>query len=209
MHCRIMRSVLWVNYRGTASQTHPNRQVAYDFSAGTEAGGIEALFRAPGLPWGWSTELVRSMTAMVEARRSDGAHLYAWNEQNAGSTGDGRIDEFETTDTDNGTAISATVKTPWIKRPFYKVSGQELRADYLIPTGSTTSLGFTRSYSADSYTFTPTVSGSAIVTDDLKLLTPAARVQSQACYCSFTQTAGTAAELRRMELKVKWFKRSY
>jgi len=200
---RIMGGVLWVNYR--ASGSHPNRQTAYDFSASNES-GLRALMAGDGEPLGWSLQLIRSLTAMAEGRRSDGTHLYGWNDENAGSTGDGRIDEFETGDTDNGTAIAASAETGWIKPGGGKahISGQEVVLEHNSPTGSTGSLVFTRSYSEDAYTLTPGTSNSVDVLRELKLLpTLGARVAAAVCKLAYNQATGSARTLRKMTLKAK------
>lgn len=201
--CRVMRDALWVNYR--ASGSHPNRQVAYDFSSGIEQAGLAALVRDDGTtPWGWSMPLVRSVTAMCVGRRGDGEHLYAWNDENAGSTGDGRVDEIETSDTDNGTAISGTATGPWLKGAVaHQISGQEVYLEHQSPTGSTGALDFIRSYSADTYTLTPSANSSPDVVRDVIMLPQAARVGSAACRLSYRQLTGAARELRKMTLFVK------
>jgi len=63
---------------------------------------------------------------MAEGRRSDGLHLYAWNDGNIGSTGDGRIDEIEVTDQDNGTDIAGDLILPWIKPEDANLSAVEI-----------------------------------------------------------------------------------
>jgi len=202
---RIMRGAILVNYRD--SGTHPDRQVFYDFSSGKEQVGLTALFRDDGkTPWGWSTELSRSMTAMCEARTNastDGRHLYGWNELNAGSVGDGRIDEFEVSETDNGTAIAGSILTPWEKGSEQRqVSGQEIVLEHVSPAGSTGSLTFYRSYSEDSYALTPST-GSTVVVRDVKMLPQAARAQSAACKVGYSQATGSAREVRKISLRLK------
>lgn len=198
---RVLRGVIWINYR--ASGSHPNRQVAYDFSSGHQSNGIPALFRPAGGAWGWSLPLSRSMTMMTEGRRADGSHLYGWNEQNAGSTGDGRIDEFETGDTDNGAAISASALTPWERLGSRQLSAQEITVEHSSPTGATVFLDFHRSYPDETYVLTPSLSSTLIVSRDVKMLPLAARVSTAACYLGWRQTAGGASELRGLELRAK------
>jgi len=201
---RVMRSAIWLNYRDSNSTGRPDRQIVYDFSSGTTQSGLPALLKENGQPWGWSLELVRPFTAMGAGRRDDGEHLYGWNDANAGSTGDGRIDEFETGDTDNGTAISASpMLCPWEKgKDQRQISGQEIVAEHTSPAGSTTTINFYRSYSSDAYSLTPTT-GSTDVVRDVKMLTQAARAQSAACRVGFGQTAGAAAEVRKLTLRAK------
>jgi len=221
MYAKVMRNALWVSYRTSASTTHPDRVVCYDFSE-SKRSGVQALVRdtpvygdngvvkiPAGVLWGWSTPgssttttVGRSFTCMTEGRRADGSHLYAWNDLNAGSTGDGRIDEFETGETDNGTAISAALYTPWESvGSSDNIQGRELVFEHSSPSGATVAGVFNRSFTGDSYTCTPDLSSTLIVSVYRWLLTLPARVHSAACYCGFTQTAGTAGEVRRIELQ--------
>jgi hypothetical protein len=210
----VMRGVLWVSYR--ASGSTPNRQVAYDFSSGKTVAGLRALVRdaddplAPGALYGWSTPLVRSLTAMCEGHRSDGSHLYGWNDDNAGSVGDGRIDEFEVTDQDNGTDIAGSVVGAWLRaRDGRQMSAQELLIEHDSPTGSTGSFTFTRSYAGDVYTLTPSTSSSLVVSRDLKLLPFPARTPTAACYLTFSQATGGARTWRASTLWLKDLPLSY
>jgi hypothetical protein len=200
IQARFMRSVLWLTFRKSGS--HPNRMVAYDFSSARDTRGLRALLRSNGDPWGWSELLTRSMTVMAEGHRTDGAHLYGWNDANAGSTGDGRVDEFETTDTDNGTAIAGAVKTPWERLGRdQKLSAQELQIEHLAPAGSTGSLVFHRSYADDTYPLTPST-GTGLLRD-IKMLPLAARSPTAACYIEYSQATGGAREIRKIVLRAK------
>lgn len=201
--CKVMRSAIWLNYRTSASTTHPNSQAVLDFSTGYVSNGLGALFSKPGDVWGWSTRLVRSVTAMCEGRRSDGGHLYGWNELNAGSTGGGRIDEIEYGDTDNTTAISAAIIFPWERMgQHFKLSAQEVILEHTAPSGATVLLDFHRSYSDTTYTLTPSTTA-LVVGREVKFLPQAARVPTAACYIGYRQTAGGAAELRAFTLRAK------
>lgn len=205
---RVMRGAIWLVYRNSGSS--PDRMVAYDFSTGHETNGLAALVRSPGKPWGWSVELAHATTpaVMCEGRRSDGAHLYGWNNANAGSTGDGRIDEFETGDTDNSTAIDGSVETPWEPKDQESwVSVQEFTAWHNAAAGSTGQYIFHRALSdTDQYTFTPST-GTEIYQSDIKLLTLPARTITKGFYWAYRQQTGTARTLRRVQLRVKRFKR--
>ena len=207
---RIMRSAIYLNYRQpSGSPVRPDRQIVYDFSSGADVSGLEALMRKPGMPWGWSVPLVRAFTAMTEGRRSDGSHLYGWNDANAGSTGDGRIDEFETGDTDNGTAIAASVDLPIFRVGANKMSVQEFTVEHLSPTGSTGSFTFHRSPATvggtgDAYTFTPSTAGATVeYARDVKQLTLPARGATESFYWTYSQATGAARELRHVEFRVK------
>lgn len=201
---RVMRSAIWLNYRHESG--HPARQVVYDFSSGSESNGLAALFRAPGKPWGWSVPLVRSLTAMCQGRRDDGPHLYGWNDGNSGSTGDGRVDEFETSDTDNGTAISAELRFPWERAAsLSRISLQDVVIEHAALTSATTRFDIHWSLTGD-VTHTLTLAGAAtgvVVAREPKMVPQAARAGTTGIYAAYRQTAGAAAELRKFWLRVK------
>lgn len=212
---RVMRSALWVNYRA-ASATHPNRQTVYDFSTGQPSTGLRSLFRPDGSEWGWSPELHsalsgdRAFTAMCEGRRSDGSHLYGWNELNAGSAGDGRIDEFETGNTDNGTAITAArdsvghaaVYFPWIQFGEDLCSIQEATFFHTAGSGMTGNLRIFRGTNSTPYDLTPSTSSTLDVIRDLKLPKVEARAAVRRYYLGYQQTdSGAPAELRQILAK--------
>lgn len=200
MHAKVMRGAFYVNYR--ASGSLPNRQVKYDFAGDLDSSGLAAVLRPDGRPYGWGTPRVVSFTAMCAGTRSDGEHSYGWSEANAGSTGDGRIDEFETGDDDNGTAITASAYTPLLTSPTTtQISGQAVEMTHSAPTGSTGSRTFTRSLAGDAYTGTPGTNGSLPVTEDWwDLPVVGARVASARCYIGYHQATGGARELRSMTL---------
>lgn len=201
---RIMRSQLWLSYRSALAPTRPDRQLVYDFSSGHESSGLKGLMRDSTAPWGWSVPLARAVTAMVEARRSDGAHLYGWNEANAGSTGDGRIDEFETGDTDNGTAIAAALILPWERMGRrQKLSAQEFTIEHTAPAAATTFLDFYRGFGATTASAVTLSTTALIVGREVKLLPQVARTATEAFYLVYRQTGGGASELRAIELRAK------
>lgn len=199
---RIMRSMLWVNFRSTGSL--PNRQTCYDFSSGSDSAGLPAVVRSRNQAWGWSVPLVRAFTAMCLGTRADGFHLYGFNDANVGSTGDGRVDEFETSDTDNGTAIAGSIETPWedLGRNTL-ISAQEITLLHAAPTGSTGSLIFHRSYLDQQFTMTPSTSNTLPIIRDIKMLTLPARTPTAACFISYTQATGGPREVREIELRLK------
>lgn len=205
-HLRVMKSALRIAYR--ASGSHPNREVRYDFSS-DEPAGLDAVVRPDGEPYGWSLPLIRSITAMTEGRRSDGLHLYAWNDENGGSTGDGRIDEIDTSDTDNGTAIASLIPTPLIPNADETddyISAQEVTVEHSSPAASTGTLDFVRSLQEATSTLTLTTSAQ-VVNSELKFLPQAARAVTRAVYMAYKQATGGARELRSMLLKAKMVRR--
>jgi hypothetical protein len=204
LSAQILKSAIWVNYRNSNSVTEPDRQVVYDYSSG-QGSGLRMLVNSQGEPWGWSTELNRTLTCMTEGRRNDGVHLYGWDETNGVSTDGGRIEEIETSSTtDNTDEMNSGIRCPWIKIGREKMSCQEVTIEHATKSTSTTvSLKFHRSYSDDSYTLTPTQSDTLIVIRDEKMLTLPARTPTAACYLEWLQTAGTSSEIRGMELRFK------
>lgn len=222
LSAKVMHSALHVNYRTAASSAHPNRRVVYDFSEGAGS-GIASLVRArplmdgdkqiapAGALFGWSLPHVQSFTQMCEVRSSSaylgtGSHLLAWNEQNQGSTGDGRIDEFETGDTDNGTAISTDSAAGQLLGPMFQydnddVCGVEAIFEHSSPAASVVHGVFVRSLAADTYTCTPDVSSTFAVSIyrwGLPLI--GARVQSAVARIGWRQASGGASEIRRITL---------
>lgn len=213
---RALRGVLWVNYR--ASGASPNRQVAYDFSTGNPSTGLLALrdnqglvdylsepprlIRPAGSMWGWSTPLTRALTAMCEGRRSDGNHLYGWNDANAGSTGDGRVDEFETAETDNGTAISGSVGTPIERMGLRtKMAAQKIILEHSSPSGSAGTLEFHRGSADTTHSLTLTTSAVDLLREVCEL-PQEARASVDRFYLKYAQTSGSAREVRTMEASV-------
>lgn len=197
---RVLRQAIWVTYRDSGS--HPDRQLCYDFNDGQTSNGLRALKRDDGSLFGWSTELSRSMTVMCEGQRDDGPHLYGWSDANAGSTGDGRIDEFEVGDTDNGSAIVGSVVLPAVTGTHGKVAGQKVILWTRNPSGASSSLKFHRGPTDDSYTLTPTAA-SGLNRDAIELPITGARVACHTCYLEWTQASGGASELVRLRFYVK------
>ncbi|MGQ0721024.1 MAG: hypothetical protein ACT4PE_05550 [Candidatus Eiseniibacteriota bacterium] len=203
-HARIMRGALYFTFQATGAN-HPARYLAYDFSLGTESSGLSSLLRAPGRPWGWSTTLRQSFSAFVDARRDDGQHLYGWNEANSG-TGDGRLDEFGTGETDNGSAISLPqLHTPWVRGAAgQRISAQEVRYEHNTPSGATLALTFFRgSAASETHAMTPASEDTSGFSDALKFLPQEQRVGTDSCKLVWAQSAGTAGQLRKLALYLK------
>lgn len=202
--CSIHRGRLWVNYRTSASTSHANRQLVYAFSDGDESNGLRTMFRPDGSEWGWSAPLTRSVAMMCEGRRDDGAHLYGWRNDNAGSTGDGRVDELEVGETDNNVAIStAVITTPWLQRQPDFISAQAIILEHSTPTGATAKMDFHRTFTDELQEMTPTALTTFGVTRDRKELQLQYRAPANGCYIGCRQSAGTAQEIRRIRLLYK------
>ena len=202
---RIASQALWLAYSTTGNE-HPQRLLKYDFSAGIDQNGLVALERAPGLPWGWSTELIpRNAQCLVEARRSDGMHLYMWDGSNAGSTGDGRIDEIEVGDTDNGSAISqARVDMAFLRAgDNERLCGLQIRGEFAGVDTATFGLDFIRSRAgaATTYAMTPAGGGSDVYLPFVKFLPAGARAPTDSAQVRWRQSAGAAGQLRSLEVR--------
>jgi hypothetical protein len=208
---RIMRGALYAKYRDSSSDSRPKMMSVYDFSAGIESNGLAALKRPDGSAWGWSTECYTGseaiggyFSAMCEARRDDGPHLYGWNDANSGSGGDGRIDEFETGSTDNGTAIATTLPTPPLQFGEDQVSAQAAIVEHATPTGAVVNLVLTRSLltSGDPYTLTLSANSQSLI-KDRKEFSTAARSPTDAVTLDVRQVSGSATEVRGILLLAK------
>lgn len=99
-------SKLRVSYRSSSSVTYPDRYMTYDFSPSEGLYGVPELLRPDGSPYGWSCPHQVRVGAMCEVQDASGTHLYGMIDANAGSTGNGRVDEFETGTSDNAVAIA-------------------------------------------------------------------------------------------------------
>ncbi len=202
---RILRGAIWLGFKVSGFTQSPTRYVVYDFSSGTAQNGLAALFRPDGKPWGWSLLLtinagsVSTRSAMCEGRRSDGVHLYGWDDANGGATGDGGIHEFETGDTQDGLAIAAEISAPWLTDS-RRFSVQELELEHDSPAASTGSLVFVRSLDTVQYALTPSTSALQY-TRDLKLLPQDARAPAYAVLWKYSQATGSARTLRRVVMR--------
>lgn len=98
-------SRLRISYRSSLSVTYPDRYQDYDFSPSEGLYGLPEVLRSDGTPYGWSTPGRLKIGAMCEVQGSTAPHLYGMVDSNAG-LGDGRVEEFETGLTDNGTVVA-------------------------------------------------------------------------------------------------------
>lgn len=106
-HAAVMGGKLYITYRLTSAATVPNRMLIYDFTGSAQKSGIAGVLRPDGQPWGWSTPLTGNVSVMGEVRGSAGIARYATDEQNAGATSNGRVEQIETGTTDNGSAFTS------------------------------------------------------------------------------------------------------
>jgi len=124
----------------------------YDFSLGTDALGLESLANPDSRrPYGWSSMCVLQdgtslfgPRAMGAVSASDGLRLYAALNDNAGGSGDGRVDQLFTGSTDNGTFIDAVLYSKvYVESAQSKFSAQNATVLHKV-VNATTTLGVTR-----------------------------------------------------------------
>jgi hypothetical protein len=155
---------IWITFRSSAAVTQPDMQLCMDFSPGQAQVGLAALIDpVTGKPWGWSSPFITrvastaGISAMGAVRDTDGLHFYGARDWHSGATysTEGRIEEFNTGTTDNGT----TAETDAVVAPvvFHKTDQplgprMKLRALELMPkykkNGTGVSVALARSRNA-------------------------------------------------------------
>ena len=117
-HGAVSKGRLHITYRSSSSFAYPDRRQVYDFTQGAEGSGLDEVMRAvgsegaAGRSYGWSPPLLQRASVMGAVDLADGTHLYGTVEDNAGTTGDGRVDELDTGTLDTGTAVTVG-PSPW------------------------------------------------------------------------------------------------
>jgi hypothetical protein len=148
-HSKVMGNKIRCTWRSNSGASIPNRYSEYDFSLSASNEGIGQVLRPNGEPWGWSPPSGLSIAVMGEVRKSTGVARYGTVESNAGAT-NGRIDQFETGTTDNGTVITANLwggidfsdsldkKSAQEVRPVYKANSSGITFQFRRTNGQTT-----------------------------------------------------------------------
>lgn len=103
---------LYLTYRSSAAVSYPDRTICYDMTDGIAASGLADVLDRRGRPFPWSAPWSLRLSVMGGVRRSDGLHKYGAIDANAGGTGDGRIDEFDTGTQDNGVSLAPVAYGP-------------------------------------------------------------------------------------------------
>lgn len=92
---------LFFSFRTSQSQTYPDAMIPYDYSPGLSASGTGAVLASDGQPYGWGSYWQATNASarwrpgpMCVIRKDTGALTYFYDESNAGSTGDGRVQQF-------------------------------------------------------------------------------------------------------------------
>jgi hypothetical protein len=129
---------------GIPTYADASKVIYYDFSQGIEASGIDELV-GEGLSkvYGWSApcvynfnhtnHVIGAMGSVFKTTLND----YIAVDSNAGSTGDGRIDQINTGVLDNGFAYTAVaVMPPLLPSDFALLKPQVIEATHYTPDGS-------------------------------------------------------------------------
>ena len=199
--------VLTIKYRSSASATVPDFEQEYDFSEGSQSGGLTELFRPDGSEFGWSAPFRRPGEAMGQFRNANGV-IKLHSIETTGSTGEGRIDQLDTGHQDNSTAIATVLHTRTDDQGEIARRKRERRfaLKYKSPTGHTMTVTHYRDrgrLSSTTYTMQNTTTAAlAVQTKRIKL-----DGQSPARVSEYkiggTRVSAGAAEVWEMEREVK------
>lgn len=99
----VIGSQIHVSYRVSSAV---RRSQVYDFTPSQNASGLAQVLKPDGTPYGWSCALTRQSSVFGVVRGSTGEARYCAVEGNAGSVGDGRVDQFDTGSQDNASTIA-------------------------------------------------------------------------------------------------------
>jgi hypothetical protein len=107
-HMALSDARLYVSYRSSSNADYPDRCHVYDFSPSAGVAGVPETLTPEGRPYPWGTPYRLRVGCMGEVQDATATHLYGMIDANAGSTGDGRVDEFEhaTLTTDNAVNVT-------------------------------------------------------------------------------------------------------
>jgi hypothetical protein len=85
------------------------RQMFYDFSEGISASGLDEVLRGGAEAYGWSCPTnITNLSVGAVVSKADDVYKYGAIEGNAGGTGDGRLERYDTGYQDNTVAVTAT-----------------------------------------------------------------------------------------------------
>jgi hypothetical protein len=205
---RVIGSALYIHYRSSSSVTKPDVMHVYDYSEGVGSGGIAELFRPDGTPYGWSAPLRLPGSCLGFYNNATGLVKLHTIDTNAGSTGDGRIDQFETGYQDNTTAIGTLLYTKMddMNEPQRRHRTHKFTTKYKSPTGHVLAVSHSRDRarsSATSYTLLNTGSAElGVQTKRVKLagLSPGRVTEFK---FSGTRVTAGAAEIWLIDREVK------
>lgn len=94
VHAQVHGSILHVRYWTASTVGHVNREIRLDLTP----------VLTQGKPPAWGAPLTLRHSVSCWVAKADGLHHYAARDSNAG-TGDGRVDEIDAANTDNGTLV--------------------------------------------------------------------------------------------------------
>jgi len=202
-HAAVLGSRIRINYRESASVI---RGIEYDYSSNHAASGLPELLR-DSRPFGWGSPIRQSFGCMGEVVKSDGAHYYAAVNDNGGSTGDGRIDEFNTSTLadDNGATVTPEAFTATdLLDVFRKKSVQRVWSLHQKPTTGLSVVFYRGKSRSESYTKTLDSSGTDPYTRTLFELPSAARTMTDEVEFGVTDDgSGDNANFYMLELEAQ------
>jgi hypothetical protein len=101
---QVIGSVLCVQYHSTAGLTHPDREIRYDFSAGSGRVGLGEVLRPDGSPYPWGPPLTIGPSCSCVISDAEGVYRVGAMDTNGGAA-DGRIDVLDRGTMDNGELV--------------------------------------------------------------------------------------------------------
>lgn len=112
-HAKVMGGAIHIAYRSSSSATNgiPDRRLIYDFSRSLGQTGLSEVMDPDGNPWPWSTPLSQNVSVLGEVRKSTGVNRYGAVEANAGANSNGRIEQIDTGNKDNGANVASALLT--------------------------------------------------------------------------------------------------
>lgn len=203
-HAAVLGSELHVSFRDGAVSI-PNGKLIYNFSAGVDASGLEELINPETRrTFGWSAQIGLQASSMCEVRRSGGTKRYMAVDTNAGATGDGRVDQFDTGTTDNGSDynVLAYLSTQMAQTGLM-FSAERAEVIHKSPVGSSVQITHYRTVDrAESNTRTLTES-SSLFSKEMIELPENSRSNGEVCEIVW-EALGTAAGSRLSKITVEF-----
>jgi hypothetical protein len=148
----VMGSKLAVAFR--TQQTYPGKVLFYDFSPGIEASGVEELINpetkrpyiwSPPATYGGGEQQSYPFGAMGSIRNASGRldYLCTDDTETSSRTGDGRLDQINTGNTDNGYEyVPYAVVAPFSASEFMAMSPQRLEVVHTSVAGGASTMMF-------------------------------------------------------------------
>lgn len=110
---KVLGNAHYLSYRATSAATYPNRLFEYSFADTAGNSGLAQVLRKDGQPYGWSTPWRLGYAALGSVLRETTPALWKLGAVDDGdtghSTGSGRVDRFDTSINDPGSAAITPV----------------------------------------------------------------------------------------------------